>query len=141
MMLDLENIEALRFRGIRPFNSQRWKEEFFPFSTFKNLEKVSRCWFTSGRVGARKITFPQGYFLSLLRATFRAIIVFPKAVGRMTKVLCSDARSEIACWYSLCSMVSSFPIETLRLFQDWLSMGDRITACWESCDSRYLVPN
>src|SRR3989344_3036191 len=62
--------------------------------------KYSKCCSTSGFVGARKRTLLRGKDLRRLMESRRAMSVFPRPVGRTTRVLLSFVVSNIFCWYS-----------------------------------------
>ena len=60
------------------------------------LEKDPRCWSTSGLVGARMRTFPVDRYSA---ATLTATTVFPRPVGRITRVLFLRHPCTMAVWY------------------------------------------
>ena len=59
-------------------------------------EKYSLCWSTSGLVGASMSTFFPSE--STLAAASRATAVFPRPVGRMTRVFCLRHSAAISDW-------------------------------------------
>ncbi|VVB92466.1 Uncharacterised protein [uncultured archaeon] len=93
-------MSALLCGGVFPVNST-----IFSGGILSALLKKAACCSTSGFVGERSRTFPFG---SRETITSRATTVFPRPVGRTTRVDFPIASPASASWYNLFSTVSSF---------------------------------